>query len=276
MEQIKRVDDRALDHRGMDESKNGNHRPGIGLLLVAGTTTVAIREFRSPSIEEVFKHSSDGRYLAKAPPVVILRPSSSRGYGCTGSDGRMVAKGVPLAALMSFAYGPHKFYMHWSGNRVVLAPGVSDGKFDVLLAVRDHPHEALRAEIKKQLGLVAHRELREADVLVLDITNPSATGLRAVTTGNSSGRIGERGGYEFTNEPVDFLRDFLESTLGKPVIDETELTQSYSGSLKWNSQSDKAAELKEIQNALSDQLGLELVPSRQTIETLIVEKAPAS
>ncbi len=247
----------------------------IGILLVVGTTAVSIREFSPPSIEEVFKHSADGRYLAKAPAVVILRPSSGKqsGYGCTGSDGRMVARGVPLGALMSFAYGPHKFYMHWSGNRVVLAPGVSDGKFDILLTVPHHPHEALQAEIKKQLGLVAHRELREADVLVLDVSNPSATGLRAVTTGNSSGRIGEHGGYEFTNEPIDFLRDFLENSLGKPVIEETELTQSYSGNLKWNPQSDKEAELKEIQNALSSQFGLELVPSRQPVEMLVVEKA---
>jgi uncharacterized protein (TIGR03435 family) len=61
--------------------------------------------------------------------------------------------------------------------------------------------------------------------------------------------------------------------LGKPVIDETELSQKFSGSLKWNPQSDKAADLKEIQNALADQFGLQLVPSHQPVEMLVVEKA---
>jgi uncharacterized protein (TIGR03435 family) len=95
--------------------------------------------------------------------------------------------------------------------------------------------------------------------------------LTAAKAGNSSDSRGY-GRFEFANEPVDDLSDFLENSLGKPVIDETRLTQKYSGSLKWNPQSDETAELKEIQNSLSDQLGLELVPSREPIEMLVVEK----
>ncbi len=247
---------------------------GVGVLLAAGTTAVVIREFSTPSIEEVFNHYWEGRYLKKAPPVVILRPSGGGISGVTSQDtGRMVARGAPLGALMSLAYGPPAMHFHWSENRVSFAPGITDGKFDFLLAVPNHPQAALQAEIKKQLGLVAHRETRDTDVLVLKVSNPSAIGLAVVNGGNRSDRTTERGGYEFTNEPINFLRDYLENALGKPVIDETELTQNYSGSLKWNPPSDKAAKLKEIQNALSDQFGLELVQRREPIEMLIVEKA---
>jgi uncharacterized protein (TIGR03435 family) len=70
------------------------------------------------------------------------------------------------------------------------------------------------------------------------------------------------------------LSDALEDALGKPVINETELTQKYTGSLKWNHQSDPAAELAEIQSALSSQFGLALTPSREPVEMLVVEKAP--
>ena len=63
-------------------------------------------------------------------------------------------------------------------------------------------------------------------------------------------------------------------TLGKPVINETGLDQKYSGHLQWNPQSNPIAELTEIQNAVADQLGLDLVPSRQSIEMLVVEKTP--
>jgi uncharacterized protein (TIGR03435 family) len=73
--------------------------------------------------------------------------------------------------------------------------------------------------------------------------------------------------------PIDDVSDFLEASLGKPVINETELTQKYSGSFKWNHQSDPAAELKAVQNVLSEQLGLELVPRREPVAMLVVEKA---
>jgi uncharacterized protein (TIGR03435 family) len=266
---------------------------GVGVLLAAGTTTVAIEKFTSPSIEDVFEHSSEGGYLKKAPPVVALQPGSGgepsatstdarmwlcRGWDWLCHDGhitnagmRMIARSVPLGTLMSYAYGPPRFYIHWSENRVILAPDIADEKFDFLIAVPDHPQEALQAEIKKQLGLVAHREIREADVLVLKVSDSSAIRLTAAKAGNSSDSRGY-GRFEFANEPVDDLSDFLENSLGKPVIDETRLTQKYSGSLKWNPQSDETAELKEIQNSLSDQLGLELVPSREPIEMLVVEK----
>jgi len=64
----------------------------------------------------------------------------------------------------------------------------------------------------------------------------------------------------------------LEAHFGKLVIDETGLTEHYTGSLRWNPQSDKTAEQNEIQNVLSNQLGLELVPSHETVEMLVVEK----
>jgi uncharacterized protein (TIGR03435 family) len=269
---------------------------GAGLLLAAGTTSVAIEKFTSPSIEDVFKHFSEGGYLKKAPPVGALRPSrggqssvsstDARTWLChawdwlchggqtggTNTDIRMAARAVPLGVLMSFAYGSPDMHFHWSANRVILPPDGSNGKFDFLLTVPVHPQEALQAEIKKQLGLAAHREMRDADVLVLRVSNSSAIRLTAAKGGNSSDTRPGRGRFEFTNEPIDYLRDFLEDSLGKPVIDETESTQNYSGSLQWNPQSDKAAELKEIQNALSGRLGLELVPSREPVEMLVVEK----
>jgi uncharacterized protein (TIGR03435 family) len=242
---------------------------GVIVVLAIGTTTVAIRHYYT--LDEP-SWALDTRTLMKDPPVVALRPSSSGITGITSTDTRMVARGVSLRALLSHAYGPPITHFHWSGNRVILPPDISDGKFDFLLTVSDHPQEALQAQIKKQLGLVAHRELREADVLALVVSKPSVIGLAAAKGGGSSDARRARGRFEFANMPIGDLSDFLEDSLGKPVIDETEFTQKYSGVLKWNPQSDKAAEQKEIQNALSDQFGLELVPSHQPIEMLIVEK----
>ena len=215
--------------------------------------------------------------MTYGPPSPCSPVTESHG-GVSSTDNRLAGHGVPLATLMSYAYGAPKLYIHWSENRVILPPDVADGKFDFQITVGNHSPEALQGEIKKQLGLVAHREKRETDVLVLIVSNPTATGLVAAKGSNSSdsGPNPRRGKFEFTNMSIDNLSDFLEGALGKPVINETELTQKYSGTLKWNPQPDKAAELKEIQSVLSNQFGLELVPSRQPIEMLVVEKVPAS
>jgi uncharacterized protein (TIGR03435 family) len=245
---------------------------GVGVLLAAGTSAVAIQEFRSPSIEEVFKHASEGGYLVQAPPVAFVRHSQGGLTGVTSSDtGRMVGHGVTLGALLSLAYGSPTMHFHWSEDRVIFPPEVADEKFDFLLTVPDHRQEALQAEIKNQLGVTAHRELREADVLVLTVSNPNATGLAVAKDEPSSDRTTERGGYEFFNEPISYLRDFLENKLGKPVIDETELTQSYSGNLKLSLPADKNAKLGAIQTALAGQLGLQLVPRHEPVEMLVVE-----
>jgi uncharacterized protein (TIGR03435 family) len=209
-------------------------------------------------------------------PVPCLWPSSDGESGSfrTGGD-QIEGRAMSLATLMSYAYGSSITYVHWSENRVILPPGAPAGKFDIQLQASDAPHETLQAAIKKQLGLVAHREVRDTDVLVLTVSDQSLIGL-AVGNGGSGSDTGAapgRNSFQFANMPIDDVSDFLEASLGKPVINETELTQKYSGSLKWNHQSDPAAELKEIQNVLSNRLGLQLVPRREPVEMLVVEKA---
>ena len=55
-----------------------------------------------------------------------------------------------------------------------------------------------------------------------------------------------------------------------PVVDQTGLTNSYDFSLKWKSDGD--SNLAALQQALEDQLGLELVPTNMPVEMLVVEK----
>ena len=213
----------------------------------------------------------------RASNSALLRPNTDEQPSLfKASDSKVEARAVSLGTLIAYAYGSPKLYIHWSDNRVILPPEVAGGKFDFVLTASEHPQEALQAEIKKQLGLVAHRELREADVLGLFVSNPSVIALSVAKEGNGSdtGAAPGRSNFEFTNMPIDDLSDFLEVSLGRLVLNQTELTQKYSGSLKWDPQSNKAAELKEIQNVLADQFGLQLVPSRQSVEMLIVKKEP--
>jgi uncharacterized protein (TIGR03435 family) len=208
----------------------------------------------------------------RASPIVFLRPSSSEQQNFNSTDSKLEARAMPLGALLSYAYGLPKLYVHWSEHRVIFPPGLARGRFDFLAGVSDQTQEALQAEIKKQLGLIAHREKRETNVLVLIVSNPSLIGRAVATGGNASdGRHGP-GRWDFTNMPIDDVSDFLEVALGQPVINETELTQKFSGSLTWKPQPDPAAERTEIQNALLTEFGLELVPRREPVEMLVVEK----
>jgi uncharacterized protein (TIGR03435 family) len=65
----------------------------------------------------------------------------------------------------------------------------------------------------------------------------------------------------------------LQGYFDKPILDQTGLTGNYDVSLEVASNTDRAAEMDAIASALPAQLGLELVPSRQALELLVVEKA---
>ena len=247
---------------------------GVGVLLAAGTATVAIEKIEahnSSTLNESFWRA-DFQTLNKAPQVAALRPSRGRQPANISTETRMLSLHASLGSLLFYAYAPRNIYYQFPQREyhVILAPDVTDGEFDLLVTLADHPQEALQVEIKKQLGLVAHFEPREADVMLLksNLREPRLTPSKGAGTVRSV-----RGKFDFTNQPMYALVNFLEDDFGKLVIDETGLAEHYTGSLKWNPQPDKNAELKEIQETLSNQLGLEFVPSRETVEMLVVEKA---
>jgi uncharacterized protein (TIGR03435 family) len=118
--------------------------------------------------------------------------------------------------------------------------------------------------IKRKLGLSIQLETRDTDVLLLKLKNPNAPGL--VTTKDAS------------DYPIINLVWQTSGFLGKPVIDQSGLTGRYNLSVQWPPYNphDPLYHEKGIaayKQALLDQLGLELVPSREPIEMLVVEKA---
>jgi uncharacterized protein (TIGR03435 family) len=59
--------------------------------------------------------------------------------------------------------------------------------------------------------------------------------------------------------------------LNIPVVDQTGLTGNFDFNLKWKADW-QHLNIEGLKQAFIDQLGLELVPSREPIEMLIVEK----
>jgi uncharacterized protein (TIGR03435 family) len=250
---------------------------GLAALLTAGTTTFtvrAVRHSRDAALESYFTRL-DGDYLETAPPMVLLRPSryASLGSYCAfGRDivqGKVVCRGSAFSLMLVKAYG-------FGPEQTIMPPNPPQGQFDLLLTVPDHAREALRAEIKKQFGLVAHVETREQDVLVLKCINPRAPGLKIspsdrVTSNWQPDRVkftaykmSAPGGYDVVH--------VLGEALNLPVIDETGLTNAYDIDFPLNPQLQGDALKQEALRTLAEQLGLQLIPDHRPIEMLVVEK----
>ena len=80
------------------------------------------------------------------------------------------------------------------------------------------------------------------------------------------------GNQLFYAQPLRTLVWKLEDEFQIPIVNQTGLTDSYDFALKFSQSGDKQAKLKETKIALLDQLGLELVHSREPIEILVVDK----
>ena len=244
---------------------------GLAVLLAAGVATGVVIHVRSSRIEDAFRNA-DARSLEKAPAVLVLRPTRYPG----STNGSKLKKGsvirnMPLDSLFSVAYD----YPWW--NRVVLPADAPQGQYDLLLTLTDNSKEMLRQEIQRQLGLVAHRESRMTDVLVLEMDPAQVARLK--TTEGGSSTMDSSGGRSavrwlaFRNQPISVLARMLEGHMGLPVFDRTGLSGKYDLRLQWPGQGDANSGVQALQQAVADQLGLRLISKPEMAELLVVEKA---
>jgi uncharacterized protein (TIGR03435 family) len=173
-----------------------------------------------------------------------------------------------LAIAYDFRYGnsPAGSFCCSESRIEIRTPGqhLPNQPFDLMLTLPIQPQQALRNEILKKFGLAAHRESRTTDVLILKVNNPEAPGLKTGTPSPNA-----------TNTPIPQLAQYVESILQKPILDQTGLTNCYA--LRFEPvQTAHGFEYSEemFRRIFLEQLGLDLAPSRQPIEILVVEKAP--
>ena len=113
--------------------------------------------------------------LDKLPPVLILRKTQFEDVRIEekyfGGQIRMLARDVPMRTLLAVAYDFKLNGDFFSvPTRLVLPPDLTTNRFDLMLGLTNQPQFALQTELKSKLGLVAHREVRETDLLVLKKT----------------------------------------------------------------------------------------------------------
>ena len=246
---------------------------GIAAILAIGTTTVVVKQFISPPVENYFAHP-ETMDLDKAPPVLILRPSRYAGQRdyitSTKPDihdyGKVMHRSCTFSSLLASAYD-------FGTERMVLPANAPKGQFDLLLTLPNQPAEALREAIKRQLGFVGHPESRDTDVLVMKVSNPAAPGLKVNSQHKDFTINWRKGELAIVNFKMSDIAYCLGTgTFNLPVIDETGLTDSYDFDLHWNGNLSLSAQNKDITRALKEQLGLELVRDRRPLEVLVVER----
>jgi uncharacterized protein (TIGR03435 family) len=254
---------------------------GIAAVLATGTTAIVVNKVVSSNqqtiYESIFKHPDASNYgsLEQAPLGLIVRPTHypGQGMGFWTMSGKGVFVGATLADLIAWAYDADPI-------RVILPDDAPKGNFDYLNTL-PQPKNALREEIKKQFGLVVRREVRPTDVILLKASNPAKLNSLRTQGGNfacygtGNGNIQMR---YFTNASLSLLA--AQDVVGyfqKPCVDRTDPNAKYDFAFQWEEPKGLTGEAR--RNALRpviekqiNQLGLELVPSRESIEMLVVEK----
>jgi uncharacterized protein (TIGR03435 family) len=244
---------------------------GVVVLLAAGTTTVTINEIAARKAEaswRVLNPNPD-----RAPQLVKILPTKfSRADALNvGNRGdNWIGIGEPVLQIARVAYG-------WRPGRILFADTQPRERYDFISTLPHGSGIALQAELKRKLGFVGHKEMRDMDVLVLKVRRSNAPGLKRPANGHAD--YINNGHYYCDNAPISSdsgwypgITRFLEDYFGTPVIDQTGLTQNYHIDLKWKELGGQDPDHDALKQALLDQLGLELVPSRESIEMLAMEK----
>jgi len=252
---------------------------GVSLLLAAGTTTVTVKTIQKHRSYSWQVPKADFGVFYQTPPMVKIVPTKFSVNGNRCSDGGRGAMGIaqPLQEIIQVAYHKDKL-------RTVVIGDLPGGKYDFLaklvparepgkrMPTDEHWAVALQQEIERQFGVVGRLERRETEVLVL---KPGGGGLRGFKVSHHmpQGRafIQGSGEYSFYEQPVSTLSSHLEQLFQVPIVDRTGLLEQYDYALKWKADG-LQPKLEGLKQALSEQLGLELVPSREPIEMMVVEK----
>jgi uncharacterized protein (TIGR03435 family) len=249
---------------------------GLVVLLAAGTATITVKQIQKARIpESAWRFPNIGsRTIDQLPPEVKILPTLfpkggnlSEGVGSDHWHAKCVGIGQPVVNLVWAAY-------IWPQARMIFPDGEPNGRYDFIATLPEGNRQALQEELKNKLGLVGHIETKNEDVLLLEMKNPNAPGLKPPVQDSYFYMNEDLNRIKITwaNEPISRIDEFLQTASPLPIIDETGITNHYSIDLQWT-ENPQDPEHTALQKALGEQLGLVLVPTNMPVEMLIVEKA---
>ena len=192
-------------------------------------------------------------------------------------SGTLTATNVRMVDLISVAYRTPETSRNviplLSSVRVISAAPLPAGRFDLRIYLPRSNAERLRAALQKtlqeQFGIVADRQMRESDVLVL-ADWPGRPRVTAPEPPSDSEPKSRR--LTLTGSGPALLAEQLEERMDQPIVNEAQRPGPYEMTLlqkpvkgQW-----RLPDLMDVRPALRDQVGLDLVPARRTIEFIVV------
>lgn len=157
-------------------------------------------------------------------------------------------------------------------TRILVPSELEGSRYDYVDTMRQGGREELQRALKEQFGLVARREMRGMDALVLTVQNPDATGLtkHADFQGGGGGGSRSSGGLSGNNVRLAILASQIGDLLGVTVLDQTGLAGGFDFKLSLP----RNATPDDIKAAVLDQFGLALTPGtdQQQVEFLVAER----
>jgi uncharacterized protein (TIGR03435 family) len=244
---------------------------GAAVLVVLGAPVV-IGAVTVPSAHAQAVDANTPRFAS-----VSIEQSVSECQGnlaCMGSSqtngSSMQMEDVPLRHLVAYAYNLQAYEVAGvpeldSRRYTIAARAAATGTEEDFRAMT-------RALLADQLGLEAHRATERVPVLVLRrLANAGAGLVRDDGTSNEHFIGMSEGALEFSDLPLRALRDWLSRMYGKPAIDETGLTGSYSFTLPWGTPTLEPTQ-ETVARALEAHIGLSLTEERRRVERLVVDR----
>jgi uncharacterized protein (TIGR03435 family) len=210
------------------------------------------------------------------PPLlqVLLRPAASSsisgfasGAVVSADGGRVEYHGVTLRTLLFYTEKMRE-------DRIVGPEWFDKNRYDFSTAVPQGSAYDLRIDLMRQtlettFQLKMQREMRPTSVYVLSSVPGVTAKMHASGAEPSSGFRPHPGEFTGLATETSRLAAVLSSELnGIEVIDDTGLTGRYDFDLSW-----QKGDLKSLQNALRDQLGLTLTNETRNREFLVVISA---
>ena len=257
----------------------------VGILLTTGTAIVMVKEIRAHRIQahQVFPWQTFDSKLAisimeKLPPQVKIIPTrfpngaldGGRTWSSISKDatGQAVGVNCSLSEIVRTIFGEDADPE--TKARTVLATNLSSQRYDFVDSFPKDARDKVVFELRKQLKVAVRFESRDADVFNLEAgTNQSGAKAGELLHGRMD--LGQGANSLYSQTTTADLARRLEDYVNRPVINHTGIDNRFELSLKWAGMNGNSG--SELQEILKDRLGLALVPAREPVELLVVEKA---
>ena len=198
---------------------------------------------------------------------VAIAPAASQPSGLFPEPGRINAEGLKWMGLITLAY-------QTPFHRVISRVPHQAGHYDVSVVLSEGHEDLLysvfQQKVKKALGIRLHREICEMDVFVLRTQEGKPSKLRRSRAERTQHWF-DLGKIHGEKQTMADMTEVLEDLLDRPVVDETELEGEYDWELSY-----RRADEASVMEAIQEDLGLEIIPARRSVEVLVVEADDSS